>query len=99
MQKRSSENDIYLNENKNRFPVNGFALSLALKQRLGVDPEMAYCLLCLMMTSSPSFGSCLLCPPYPGSAQYQSSSTDHRRYSNGRFSGGGGGIGLIQFLK
>ena len=35
MQNLSCENEFYLHENETHFRINGFALSLALKQRLG----------------------------------------------------------------
>ena len=35
MQNLSCDNEFYLHENETHFRINGFALSLALKQRLG----------------------------------------------------------------
>ena len=35
MQSLSCENEFYLHENKSHFHINGFAFSLALKQKLG----------------------------------------------------------------
>ena len=35
LQNRSCENEFHLRGNKNHFHINGFALSLALKQKIG----------------------------------------------------------------
>ena len=35
LQNRSCENEFYLRGNKNHFHINGFALSFALKQKIG----------------------------------------------------------------
>ena len=39
----SCENEFYLNKNKNRFHINGFALSLVLKQRLKATRKCSIC--------------------------------------------------------